>query len=126
MTSTYKDKRSTKSDGLYKLLLQNDVQVLGSSLSTKSTTQERKEMKMETKERRKLLKDNQKHIKRKQDSFLQSETLSYYENRRIRSYYRGNVLTKRKINSIYVENHESSWTKLRNHEKRDVNHHLSN
>ena len=72
-------------------------------------------MKMKTKEREKLLTSNQKHIGRKQDSLLRSETLSYHENRRIRLYYRDNILTERRINNIYVKNHELNETKLRNH-----------
>ena len=50
MTSIYKNKESIKSDGLYKLLSQTDIQVIENSLFTKSTTQKRKEMKMEIKE----------------------------------------------------------------------------
>ena len=38
MTSTHKDKRSTKSNELYKLLSQIDVQVIEDDLFTKSIT----------------------------------------------------------------------------------------
>ena len=54
MTSIYKNKRDTKSNGLCKLLSQTDVQTLENSLFTKSTIQKRKEMEMRTKEREKL------------------------------------------------------------------------
>ena len=38
MTSIHKSKRDTKSDGLYKLLSQTDIQVIGNNLFTKLIT----------------------------------------------------------------------------------------
>ena len=58
MISIYKSKRSIESNELYKLLPQTDIQVIENSLFTKSTTQEEKEIKMETKEKRKFLTNN--------------------------------------------------------------------
>ena len=58
MISTYKNKESTESDGLYKLLLQVDTQIIENNLFTKSITQKEKEMKMKTKEKRKFLINN--------------------------------------------------------------------
>ena len=54
MISIYEDKRDTKSDELYKLLLQTSIQVIENSLSTKSITQKEKEMKMKIIEKRKF------------------------------------------------------------------------
>ena len=71
-------------------------------------------MKMRTKKRKKLLTNNKEHIKRKQNTILQFETLIHYRNRRIRSYYRGHILIKRGINNIQVKDHELDGTKLRN------------
>ena len=65
MTSTYKSKRSTESNELYKLLSQTDIQIIGDDLFTKSITQKEKEMKMKTKRRRKFSINNKKHLKRK-------------------------------------------------------------
>ena len=54
MTSIYEDKEDIKSNGLRKLLLQTNIQVIENSLFTKSTTQKREKMRVETKERRKF------------------------------------------------------------------------
>ena len=58
MISIHKNKRSTESNGLRKLLSQTDVQVIGNSLFTKSTSQEGKEMRMRTKREGKFLINN--------------------------------------------------------------------
>ena len=58
MTPSHKNKRSTKSNGLRKLLLQISIQTIENSLFTKSITQKRKEMKIKTKRERKFLTDN--------------------------------------------------------------------
>ena len=71
-------------------------------------------MKMRTKKERKLLINNKKHIRKKQNTLLQFETLSHYRNKRIRSYHKNNTFTKREINNIYVKNHESDRIKLWN------------
>ena len=65
MTSIYKDKRSIESDGLRKLLSQTNTQTIENNLFTKSITQKRKEMKMETEERKKFLINNRKHFEKK-------------------------------------------------------------
>ena len=83
-------------------------------------------MKIKTKERKKLLINNKKHLKRKQNSFLQLETLSHYRNRRIRLHYKNDTLIKRRINNVYVKNHESNKIKLRNLRERNVGYYLSN
>ena len=70
MTSIHKNKRDTESNGLRKLLPQISTQIIGDSLSTKSTIQEEKEMKMKTKEERELSTNDQKHLGEKQDPFL--------------------------------------------------------
>ena len=54
MVSIYEDKRDIESNKLRKLLLQIDVQIIGNNLSTKSTIQEEKKMKIKTKRRRKF------------------------------------------------------------------------
>ena len=82
-------------------------------------------MKMETKERRKFSTDNQKHLGRKQSSFLQFETLSHYRNRYIESHYKNNISTRKRIDNIYIKNHELSTTKLRDLRKRNTSHHLN-
>ena len=64
MTSTYKNKRGTELDGLYKLLSQTDIQVIKNSLFTKSTIQKEKEIKIKTKEDEEFPTDNQKYIER--------------------------------------------------------------
>ena len=58
MTSTYKSKRDTKSNELYKLLSQTDISVIGDGLFTKLITKKEKEMRMKTKEKEKLLISN--------------------------------------------------------------------
>ena len=58
MISTYKDKEDTRLDRLYKLLSKTDIQIIGNSLSTESTIQKEKEMKVRTKERGKLPTNN--------------------------------------------------------------------
>ena len=70
MISIYKNKKSIKSNELYKLLLQTDIQTIEDDLSTKSITQKEKKMKMKIKEERKLLINNKEHFKRKQNTFL--------------------------------------------------------
>ena len=65
MISIYKNKRSTESNRLYKLLLQTDIQVIGNSLFTKSTIQKEKKMKMGTKGKEEFLINNQEHLEKK-------------------------------------------------------------
>ena len=79
---------------------------------------------MKIKEKRKFLINNQKHFKRKQNSFLQFETFSYYRNRRIELHYKNDTLIKREINNVHVKNHKLDKIKLRNFRKEDVNHYL--
>ena len=80
---------------------------------------------MKTKKRRKFSTNNRKHLERKQDPFLQFETLSHHKNGRIESHYENITLTRRRTNNIYVENHESDRIKLRNLRKEDVDHYLN-
>ena len=112
MTSTYKSKRDTESNGLYKLLSQTDIQVIKNSLFTKSTTQKEKKMKIETEERGEFSIDNQEHFERKQNPLLRSKSLSHYKNRCIRLHDKSNSLTRRRVNNVHVKNHELNRTKL--------------
>ena len=80
---------------------------------------------MKKKRKRKFLINNQKHFKRKQNTFLQFEALSHHKNKRLKSHYENNVLTRKKINNIHVENHELDKTKLRDLRKRNVDYYLS-
>ena len=79
---------------------------------------------MRTKEREKLSTNNKKHIEEKQNTFLQLRTLTHYRNERIRPYHRNYVLTERRIDSLYVKNHESNRIELWNLEKGNNDHHL--
>ena len=74
----------------------------------------------------KLLISNYEHIERKQNPFLQSRTFSYYGNRRIRSHYEDNTLVRRRVNNVHIKNYKLSRTKLRDYEKRNVDHYLNN
>ena len=69
-------------------------------------------MKVKNKKRRKFSENIKKHFRRKQDTFLQSGTLTYYRNRCIRSYYRNNSYTKRRINNIQIKDNKLNKTKL--------------
>ena len=69
-------------------------------------------MEKKKKRKRKLSINNQKHLKRKQDPFLQFETLSYYRNGYIGLHYKNDTLTRREINNIHVKNHELDRIKL--------------
>ena len=62
MTSTYKGKRSSKPDEIRKLLPQTSFGTIEDDLSTKSITQKRKKMRMETKEKGKLPTNNKKYL----------------------------------------------------------------
>ena len=69
-------------------------------------------MKVKTKRKREFLINNQKHLRKKQDSRSWSQTFFYYRNERIKSHYRDNTLTEKRTNNVYVKNHESDETKL--------------
>ena len=69
-------------------------------------------MKMKTKRRKKLLINNKKHIGGKQNTFLQFKILTYHRNRYIRSYHKNYTFIKRRINNLYVENHELNRIEL--------------
>ena len=82
-------------------------------------------MKMKTKERGELRKDNQKHFERKQNPFLQSETLLHYRNRYIKLHDRNSTFTRRRVNNVHVKNHELNKIKLRNLRKENIDHYLN-
>ena len=65
MISTYKNKRSTRTNRLRQLLPKTSIQIIGDDLSTKSTTQKEKKMKMKIKRRRKFLKNTKEHFREK-------------------------------------------------------------
>ena len=65
MISIYKNKESTESNRLRKLLLQTDTQIIGDSLFTELIIQKRKKIRIRIKRRRKFLTNNQKHLRKK-------------------------------------------------------------
>ena len=65
MTSIHKSKGDIEPDGLYKLLSQTDTQIIKSNLSTKSTTQKEKKMRMKTEKEEEFPTNNQEHLERK-------------------------------------------------------------
>ena len=125
MIPIYKNKRNIRIYKLRKLLPKINTGIIGDNLFTKLTIQKGQEIKVEIKKRRKLLKDTRKHLERKQDTFLQSRTLTYHKNRRIGPHYECSTSTKERTINIQIEDHKSNRTKLRDFRKRNVNDHPS-
>ena len=79
-------------------------------------------MKIRTSKKKKFSANTKKHLERKQNTLLQFETFTYYKNRRVRLHYKSDTFVKERINRIQVTNNEFNKTKLRDFEKKNIDH----
>ena len=65
MTSTYKNKRNIRVNGLHQLLSKTSIQIIGDCLFTKLTIQKEKEVRVKIKKRGEFLKNTKEYLGKK-------------------------------------------------------------